>query len=106
MSKEAILQVKAAEDEAKKIISDAEDRAAKMINEARAKAEKDYLLYREGLQAEYSRRIEQVMEDAEFLISERLNEAEQDAEIICASAVPNTPPVVREIVRRIMNECQ
>ena len=106
MSKEAVLQVKAAEDEAKKIILDAENRASLMIEEARKSAENDYFENRQSLEAEYKRRVDQVVDDAEFLISERLREAERDAEVLCAEATPNIPPVVREIVRRIMNECQ
>lgn len=106
MSKEAILQVKAAEDEARKIILDAEACAERLINEARSAEEKDYLEYRKTLEAEYKRRVEQVVDDAEFLISERLSEAEHDAEVLCAEAIQGVPPVVREIVRRIMNECQ
>ena len=106
MSKEAILRVMAAEDEAKNIILDAKNRAAIMIKEAKETAESDYISHRKTLEQEYLRRVDQVMEDAEFLISERLSEAERDAEAICAQAVPNTPFVVREVVRRIMNECQ
>ena len=106
MSKEAILRVMAAEDEAKNIILDAENRAAIMIKEAKEAAESGYLAHRKTLEQEYLRRVDQVMEDAEFLISERLSEAERDAEAICAQAAPNTPFVVREVVRRIMNECQ
>ena len=106
MSKEAILQVKAAEEEARKIILAAQNKAQSMINDARAEAEKDYLEYRSSLDAEYKRRVDQVAEDAEFLISERLMEAERDAEQILNAATPNIPPTVREIVRRIMNECQ
>ena len=106
MSKEAILRVIAAEDDAKKIVLEAEDRAALMIKEAKEKAESDYLEHRRVLEAEYQRRVDQVSEDAEFLIAERLREAERDAEALCAHAVPNTPFAVREVVRRIMNECQ
>ncbi len=106
MSKEAVLQIKAVEEEANGIILEAQSRAALMIEDARKSAEDDYLRHRENLKAEYSRRVEQVASDAEFLISERLGEAEKDSELICAEATPNIPPVVREIVRRIMNECQ
>ncbi len=106
MSKEAVLKVIEAENEANKIVLDAESRAAFMIEEARKKAEEDYFAYRNMLEAEYKRRVGQVLEDAEFLISERLQEAERNAEAICNQAVPNVPPVVREIVRRIMNQCQ
>ena len=106
MSKEAILRVMAAEDEAKRIILDAEARAALMIKEARENAEKDYSDHTRSLDAEYRRRFELVSADAEILIRERRNDAERDAKLMCQEAVANVPPAVREVVRRIINECQ
>ena len=71
MSKEAILRVMAAEEEAKKIILDAEKKAALMIKEALEKAEKDYFEHTRSLDAEYKRRVDIVSADAEILIAER-----------------------------------
>ncbi len=106
MSKEAVLKAKEAEEKASKIILEAQQKADALIKDATERAEKDYLEYKNSLDAEYKRRVGQVSEDAEFLVSERRNEAEHDAEIMCAEAVANIPPTVREVVRRIMNECQ
>ena len=106
MSREAILQVLAAEEEAKKIVDSANERAALMIKEAKTRAEHEYMEYTEYLHAEYGRRVELVGEDAELLISERRADAERDAEIMCREAVQNIPLAVREVVRRMVNECQ
>ena len=106
MSKEAILQVISAEDEAKRIVDAANEKAALLVKEARAKAECDYSEHKKNLGAEYKRRIELVGEDAEILVTERIGQAERDAEIMCRDAQPNIPLAVREVVRRIVNECQ
>ncbi len=106
MSREAILQVISAEDEAKKIVDAAKEKAAIMVKEAREKAERDYSDHKRVLGAEYKRRVDLVGEDAEILITERINQAERDAETMCREATANIPLAVREVVRRIVNECQ
>ena len=106
MSKEAVLMVISAEEQAKEIVSKANFEAELMIKEAKEKAEKDYLDHVSSVEAEYNARLQQVSDQAESLIGVRLKEAENDANVICKQAAHNVPYAVREVLRRIMNECQ
>ena len=77
-----------------------------MITGSGERAQRDYSEHKRALGAEYKRRVELVGEDAEILVTERIDQAQRDAEIMCREATPNIPFAVREVVRRLVNECQ
>ncbi len=106
MSKEAVLRVREAEEQASAIIENARAEAAKIVKEATERAEADIIAHEKNLQAEYKRRVAQVKEDAEALIAERIDEAVRDTVIMQEHAGANAPYATNKVIRRIMDECQ
>ena len=106
MSKEAILRVKDAEAQAKKMINDAHIEAKRLIDEAQKKADEKCITLESSLNDEYSERVMQVREDTMALVEESLQKAHREADALERKAKLNMPATVRSISRRIIGECQ
>lgn len=106
MSKEAVLRVKDAEAQAKKMIDDAYAEAKRMIESAHKDANDSCLALEESLNEEYGERVMQVREDTMALVEESLEKAHRDADALERKAKLNMPATVRSLSRRIIGECQ
>ena len=106
MSKEAVLRVKEAEAQAKKMIDDAYAEAKRLIDEAQKEANEGCAALEATLNEEYSQRVMQVREDTMSLVEESLEKAHREADSLERKAKLNMPATVRSISRRIIGECQ
>lgn len=106
MSKEAVLRVKEAEAQAKKMIDDANLEAKRIIDEAQNIANESCAALEMSLSEEYSERVMQVREDTMALVEESLEKAHREADGLERKAKLNMPATVRSISRRIIGECQ
>lgn len=106
MSKEAVLRVKDAEAQAKKMINDAYAEAKRLIDEAQKEANESCIALEASLNEEYSERVMQVREDTMMLVEESLERAHREADALERKAKLNMPATVRSISRRIIGECQ
>lgn len=106
MAKEAVLRVKNAEEEARKIISDANLEAKKMVEDAKATSLRECEELENNLSLEYKERVKQVKTDSKELIEESLMKTKRRTASMERHARLNMPVAVRYIARRIVGECQ
>lgn len=106
MSKEAVLKVMRAEDEAQRIIDDATLKAKSIVDGAKKQADDECLALRQSLKAEYSERVANVRQDSKMLIDESIEKAHREAQSLERRAKLNMPAAVRYICRRFADECQ
>lgn len=106
MSKEAVLKVKEAEAEAKKIVNDANLKAKKMIEQAESRSDSTCNKHEEMLADEYKRRVDQVRSDALVLVDEnRLKNLRETARAE-RNAREHMNEAVKIVLRRLIEECQ
>lgn len=106
MSKEAVLKVKEAEAEAKRIINDANLKAKEMVEKAELKADSDCKKYEAMLSDEYKRRVEQVRSDALVLVDENRLKNQREAAWSEKKAREHMNDAVKIVLRRLIEECQ
>lgn len=106
MSKEAVLKVMGAEDEAERIIADATIKAKSIVEDAKKQADEECIALRESLKTEYSERVANVRQDSKVLIDESIEKAQREAQSLERRAKLNMPAAVRYICRRFADECQ
>ena len=106
MSKEAVLKVKEAEAEARKIIEDATEKARIMVDHAQESMKNKCSEYEAELEEDFAKRVGQVRDDASALVEDNRRKAAFRTKWAEKKARMNMNDAVRIVLRRIISECQ
>ena len=106
MSKEAILRIREAEDQAAVLCRVAEEKAAEMRERVRAQGEAHCAAVRENTEAEYVAELAEVRRRALALEEKRRVQAQEEAEEMKAAARERIDEAIKTIVWEIVEKCQ
>lgn len=106
MSKDAVLRIKEAEDEAKRIIDEAHAEAQKRVTAARSDADKACDTYENELREDFRGRLMQVRETAEQIIERSRTDSAQQYKIGEAMAKRHMNDAVKVILQGVEAQCR
>ena len=106
MSKEAVLMVKDAEEEAKRIVDEAHARAQKMVASARADADIACERFETELREDYRGRVDKVKDSAEQIIARSRDDAAQQYRLGEALAKRHMNEAVKVVLQGVVDRCR
>ena len=106
MSKEAIRQIREAEDQAAILCRVAQERATEMRERTKAQGEADCAEAERRTEAEYAAELAEIRNRAIALEAKKCAEAEAEAKKIEEAAREKIPEAIRIIVWEIVEKCQ
>ena len=106
MSKQAILRIREAEDQAAVLCRVAEERAAEMRERVKTQGEAHCNAVRENTEAEYAAELADMRRRASVLEHKKREEAMQEAEALKTAAREKMGEAVKLIVWEIVERCQ
>ena len=106
MSKEAILRIREAEDQAAVLCRVAEEKAVEMRERVRAQGEAHCTAVREDTEAEYAAELAEMRRRALALEDKKRAEAQEEAQALKAAARERMDEAIKIIVWEIVERCQ
>ncbi len=106
MSRQAVLEVKRAEEQAQKIIDNAYATSKRMINEAETSAERSCEDFEATVRAEYKASVEDVRREVQEIVDKNKADDQRKYNIHEKFAQQHINDAVKIILQGVMSECQ